>query len=118
MRGKAVIVLLLAAVATAGCSASQLKAQKDNSWSHMPQALPDSYDSNPGGYAHPLRPVAFLLNPIGVALDYALVRPFHLLAGLAPEWFGLTADDGQNYHDHFPELVVSRDTPATYPQVQ
>ena len=108
---RCLIVLVLAVLVAAGCAASDLKARKDAAWSHVPQALPDGLDPNAGGYGHPLRAVAFVLHPIGVALDYVLVRPFYMLAGLAPEWFGLTAEDGQRYQSHFPELVVPRDAP-------
>src|SRR5262249_56515278 len=85
MRGKVLAVLLLAGLIGAGCSAAQLKANKDNSWNDFPRALPDSYDGNPGGYGHPFRGLAFALSPVGVALDYVLIRPFYLLGGLAPE---------------------------------
>ena len=114
MRAKVLTVLLLAALVAAGCAASELKARKDNAWSHVPQAMPDALDSNPGGYAHPLRLVAFLAHPFGVALDYALVRPFYLLGALAPEWFGVTAEDGQRYQQHFPELVSPKDAPRRF----
>ena len=34
----------------------------------------DEYDDS---QAYPLRVVAYLINPIGVGLEYALFRPFH-----------------------------------------
>jgi len=114
MRGKILAVLLLAALIGAGCSAAQLKANKDNSWNDFPRALPDNYDGNPGGYGHPFRGLAFALSPVGVALDYVLIRPFYLLGGLAPEWFGLTAEDAQRYHQHLPELVTPQNTPRRW----
>jgi hypothetical protein len=112
MRAKPLIVLLLAAALGAGCSASQLQARKDNAW--FSTALPDEQNSNPTGYAHPLRPAAFVLYPVGVALDYALVRPFYLMAGLAPEWFGLTVDDAQKYQQHLPVLVAPQTAPQRF----
>jgi hypothetical protein len=66
------------------------------------------------GYGHILRPVALLLSPIGVALDYVVMRPLHMLGGLAPEWFGLTTDDAQTYQSHMPELTISRDAPRRF----
>jgi hypothetical protein len=66
------------------------------------------------GYAHPLRGVAFVLHPIGTALDYALVRPFYMLGGLAPEWFGLTVEDGQDFQAHYPELQIPRNSPRRF----
>jgi hypothetical protein len=135
MRVRHLAMGLLVALVSVGCAASQLKAQKDNAWSHVPQALPDAtewhhpylqtmsklpdpayagHNPNPGGYAHPFRGPGFVLHPFGVALDYVLVRPFYMLAGLAPEWFGLTAEDARRYQSHLPELVNSRESRWTY----
>jgi hypothetical protein len=111
MRVSKLIVLVLVAGLALGCSASQLKAQKDGAWSFVPRALPDTHEANPGGYGHPLRALAFAAHPFGVALDYALVRPFYMLGGLAPEWFGLTVEDGQRFQSHFPELVAPQSSP-------
>ena len=117
MRAKRLIVLLLACSVVAGCAASQLKARKDNAWLDVSQSMPDRQDANSGSYAHPLRGAAFVLYPVGVVLDYVLVRPFYLLAGLAPEWFGLATDDAQDYQAHFPELSNSRDAPGKFPRI-
>lgn len=114
MRARGLVFMLLAALVLAGCAGSELKARKDAAWAHVPQALPDTHDPNPGGYGHILRPIAFLLHPVGVAFDYALARPFYMLGGLAPEWFGLTAEDGQRYQQHFPELTIPRDAPRRF----
>jgi hypothetical protein len=114
MRGKILAVLVLAALIGAGCSAAQQKSNKDASWNDFPRALPDNYDPNPAGYGHPFRGAAFVLSPIGVALDFVLVRPFYLLGGLAPEWFGFTAEDGQRYHQHLPEIVTPQSTPRRW----
>ncbi len=115
MRVGVVTVLVLATLVGAGCAGSTLKAQKDNAWSTLPQALPDDYAANPTGYGHPLRGPAFVLYPVGVVLDYVLVRPFYLLGSLAPEWFGLTVDDAQKYQAHLPELAIPRDAPRRFP---
>ena len=80
----------------------------------MPQALPDTLRESPEGYAHPYRLTAFLLHPVGVALDYVIARPFYMLAGLAPEWFGLTVEDAKRYQEHYPELVIPRDSPRLH----
>jgi hypothetical protein len=126
------IILVVAAALGVGCSASGLKARKDDGWAPVSQTLPDGqYIHNPSlptlsklpdptwvgsapvpsAYGHPFRPLGFVFHPIGVALDYALVRPFYMLGGLAPEWFGLTADDAQGYQGHMPELTISKDAP-------
>ena len=117
MRAKMLTVLLLPVVLGAACSASQLKAQKDDAWSHFPQALPDNQNAAAAGFGHPLRGAAFVLHPIGVVLDYALVRPFYLLAGLAPEWFGLSVDDGQKYQEHLPEFGEPKTSPQKFQSI-
>ena len=114
MRGKALAVLLLAALIGVGCTAGQLKAQKDDSWNWVPKGLPDTPEPSSGGYGHPFRAAAFALHPVGVALDYALARPLYLLGSLAPEWFGFTVEDGQRYHDHHPEVLTPRNSPRRF----
>ena len=135
MHARELIILALAGAVVAGCSGSTLKARKDDAWSHVSQTLPDGEwiynpslptlsklpdpqwvgaDPVPNNYGHPFRPVALLLSPIGVALDYVLMRPLYMLGGLAPEWFGLTSDDAQGYQGHMPEFVISKDAPRRY----
>ncbi len=111
MRARGFVVLVLAAAVAVGCSPAQLKAQKDGAWSFVPRGLPDGHDPIPNGYGHPLRPLGFVLHPLGVALDYALVRPFYMLAGLAPEWFGLTVEDAQRFQSHHWELITPQNAP-------
>jgi hypothetical protein len=111
MRARRLLVLVLVASVALGCSAATLKSQKDGAWSFVPRALPDDYDALPNGYAHPLRPVGFLAHPIGVALEWVLVKPFYMLAGLAPEWFGLTVEDAQKFQSAWPELVTPQNAP-------
>jgi hypothetical protein len=132
MGTRRLILLTVIAALGLGCAANELRARKDDGWSHVSQALPDGeyiynpslptlstlpdprwvgYASVPSGYGHPFRPLGFVLYPIGVALDYALVRPFYMIGGLAPEWFGLTTDDAQVYQSSMPELTISRDAP-------
>lgn len=45
-------------------------------------ALADDYDSKAAG--HPLRILAYVVHPIGVALDYLLLRPAHWLSQQEP----------------------------------
>jgi hypothetical protein len=132
MGARTLIILVVAAALGASCSANNLKAQKDDGWGRVSQTLPDGkyiYNpslqtlsnlpdptwvgsaSTPSAYGHPFRPLGFFFHPIGVALDYAVVRPLHMLGGLAPEWFGLNADDAQGYQGHMPELTISKDAP-------
>ena len=47
-----------------------------------PVAQADPHDSERS--AHPVRIIAYLLHPIGVVLDYALLRPAHWLGHQEP----------------------------------
>ena len=44
--------------------------------------LADEYDEDSAG--HPLRIVAYVLHPVGVAIDYLILRPAHWLASQEP----------------------------------
>jgi hypothetical protein len=114
MHARVLVVLLLAALVAVGCSAAQLKSQKDGAWSIFPRALPDTYEPLPSAYGHPFRAPAYVLHPVGVVLDWVLVRPFYLLASLAPEWFGLTTEDVQRYQESLPELVTPQNAPRRF----
>lgn len=132
MRSRHLIILVVAAAVGMGCSANGLQARKDDGWARVSQSLPDGeyihnpslphlsklpdptwvgFSSNPNAYGHPFRPVGFVLYPIGVALDWVVMKPFYMLGGLAPEWFGLNADDAHGYQGHMPELGISKDAP-------
>ena len=45
-------------------------------------ALADEYNDERSG--HPLRIVAYLVHPIGVFLDYLILRPFHWVGSHEP----------------------------------
>ena len=45
-------------------------------------AAADDYDPERSG--HPLRILAYALHPVGVLLDYAVMRPFHWLGSQPP----------------------------------
>lgn len=42
----------------------------------------DEYDASKSG--HPLRMIAYALHPVGVLIDYVLLRPAHWLGSLEP----------------------------------
>lgn len=132
MQTRKLVMLALVGAVVMGCSANDLKARKDDSWSRLPQTLPDGrhihnpslptlstlpdptwvgHDPVPSAYAHPFRPLGMALYPFGVAFNWAVVKPLYMLGGLAPEWFGMTTDDALGYHSHMPELVISKDAP-------
>ncbi len=54
-----------------------------------------AHDHDPEDAAHPVRIVAYLLHPIGVILDYLLVRPAHWIVSHEPmqTLFGHDPDD-------------------------
>ena len=129
---KLLVVAVAAAALAAGCSASALKSQKEDGWARVSQTLPDGkyiynpsvptlsslpdpswigYDATPNAYGHMFRPLGLVFYPIGVALDWAIMRPLYMLGGLAPEWFGLDTDDAHTYQGHMPELFISKDAP-------
>ncbi len=45
-------------------------------------AAADKYDATEAG--HPLRIIAYIVHPVGVALDYLLLRPAHWLVSHEP----------------------------------
>jgi hypothetical protein len=45
-------------------------------------AAADSYDESNSG--HPLRMIAYVLYPVGVVIDYVLLRPAHWLVSREP----------------------------------
>ena len=45
-------------------------------------ALADEYDDDMAG--HPLRIIAYVLHPVGVAIDYLIMRPAHWLVSHEP----------------------------------
>jgi hypothetical protein len=45
-------------------------------------ALADEYDDQKSG--HPLRMVAYVLHPVGVILDYLILRPAHWIGSHEP----------------------------------
>ncbi|MBM3335514.1 hypothetical protein FJY63_12710 [Candidatus Sumerlaeota bacterium] len=51
--------------------------------SAAPPARAHDYDR--GNSDHPLRYVAYLVNPVGMALEYSIARPIHYLAS-QPYW--------------------------------
>ena len=112
------ILVLAAAFWAAGCAVS--KGMPDGEYINNPALptlsnLPDpswgGSSPTPSAYGHPLRPVGLLLSPIGVALDWVLMKPLYMLGGVAPEWFGFTADDSQTYHAHMGQPIEAKDAP-------
>lgn len=68
-------------------------------------AAADEYDSSNAG--HPVRFVAYLLHPVGVLIDYVLLRPAHWLVSHEPmkTIFGHQGDT----HEHDSETYLRED---------
>jgi hypothetical protein len=62
-------------------------------------AAADEYDSSNAG--HPVRLVAYLLHPVGVLIDYVLLRPAHWLVSNEPmkTIFGHEGRSSSHQHD-------------------
>jgi hypothetical protein len=97
----AMVLLLAAALGASGC-AGPIRAT-DTYPTPMPLDLPPQVDQgliSPGwDSGHPLRLAAFVLHPVGVALDLLVSQPFYLVTSQAPEVFGYTVQD-EMYYDH------------------
>ncbi|MBI3804083.1 MAG: hypothetical protein HY282_10020 [Nitrospirae bacterium] len=80
---------LLSALLLAGCAGKQRTVDLHTA----PVAQASDTPANATSYGHPFRLVAFVLHPVGVALDYLIVRPVYYVASLAPGLFGYTPED-------------------------
>ena len=118
MGKRQLMFLVLAAAVCVGCAVS--KGMPDGEYITNPSlpslsTLPDpswvGSTPTPSAYGHPFRPVGLVLHPIGVALDWVLMKPLYMLGGLAPEWFGFTVDDSQTYHAHMGTTLETKDAP-------
>lgn len=92
-------LVALAVILTAGCAARHQDDLSMEGSSGMYSALDATAQvySNPRAQApvedNPWRWAGFLGHPIGVALDYAVNRPFYALASAFPYIFGYTSED-------------------------
>lgn len=118
MRARHLTILMLVTAVCVGCAVS--RGMPDGEYISNPSlptlsTLPDptwvGSTPNPSAYGHPFRPLALVLNPIGMTLDYVFMRPLYMLGGLAPDWFGFTVDDAQTYHKHIGEPMDAKDAP-------
>lgn len=81
--------LLLSMALTAGCAGKQKTENLARTDITQRADIPASATS----YGHPFRLVAFVLHPVGVLLDYVVIRPIYYVASVAPSLFGYTAED-------------------------
>lgn len=81
--------LLLVSVLSTGCAGKQ----RSDNFQPMQTAQRADASADAASYGHPFRLVAFVLHPVGVLLDYVIVRPIYYVASVAPSLFGYTAED-------------------------
>lgn len=81
--------LLLGLVLSGGCAGKQKTVDLYPAESAQRADTP----ANATSFGHPFRLVAFVLHPVGVLLDYVVVRPVYYVASLAPSLFGYTSED-------------------------
>jgi hypothetical protein len=121
MRSRQLTILMVLAAVCVGCAVS--KGQPDGMYINNPalpklSTLPDpsweGYSPDPSGYGAIFRPIALLLSPVAVALDYVLMRPLYMLGSTSPEWFGFSVDDAQAYHDHLPREPIDVNSAPRY----
>lgn len=81
--------LLLISILSTGCAGRQ----KSGDFHPMESTRHADPSASAASYGHPFRLVAFVLHPVGVLLDYVIIRPIYYVTSLAPGLFGYTAED-------------------------
>jgi hypothetical protein len=72
----------------------------------LPLGLEDGLIEPGWGGGHPLRIIALLVNPLGVAFDLLISQPAYMLGTVEPELFGYTVHD-ENYRRELEKLKYS-----------
>jgi len=92
-------MLLVAGLGLSGC-AGPIRSTETYP-TPMPLDLPIGIDEGlitPGwDGSHPMRLLAFIIHPLGVALDLLVQQPFYLVSSQLPEVFGYTVQDDVYY---------------------
>lgn len=90
-------MMLVAAVLVVGCASTQSGSQSYQAATSWPLDSLNYLFTDPVANApvddNPVRWLGFLLNPIGVVLDYGVNRPLYSLASGSPALFGYTPED-------------------------
>ena len=90
-------LMVLVAALTAGCASTHSDSQPYQAGTAWPlDSLNYLYTdpvANSPADDNPIRWLGFLLNPIGVLLDYGVNRPLYSLAASSPALFGFTPED-------------------------
>jgi hypothetical protein len=86
--------LLVAGLLVLGGCAGKQKVEKVEKADRTSQSgVTTEQDGLATAYGHPFRLIAFVVHPVGVLVDYVVVRPIYFIASLAPNLFGYTAED-------------------------
>lgn len=90
-------LMVLVAALTAGCATTHSDSQSYQAGTAWPLDSLNYLYTDPVATSpvddNPVRWLGFLLNPIGVALDYGINRPLYSLAASSPALFGFTPED-------------------------
>jgi hypothetical protein len=87
-----VVVLMIALLHFGGCAGKQKVQTADPSGEASQVAVSEEH-GGPTSHGHPFRLIAFVVHPVGVLIDYVVVRPIYWVASLAPGVFGYTSED-------------------------
>lgn len=94
---KLIGLVMVVALVSVGCAGNrELQApQQSTMYSSMDSTALVYSDTGAAAILqdHPLRWLGFALHPVGVAMDYALNRPFYNVASSLPGLFGFTSED-------------------------
>jgi hypothetical protein len=99
------VVLLAMALGLPACAGPMMSTEVHPTprYQDLPIGLEDGLISPGWGGGHPLRIIAFLVNPIGIALDLGVSQLSYLVASQEPELFGYTVHD-ENYRRELEKL--------------
>jgi hypothetical protein len=90
-------LMVLVGALTAGCASTHSDSQSYQAGTAWPLDSLNYLYTDPVATSpvddNPVRWLGFLLNPIGVALDYGINRPLYSLAASSPALFGFTPED-------------------------
>jgi hypothetical protein len=92
VRRLAPAVLLVGLLIWGGCAGKQ-KEEKVGQIDPRSEIEGTQKNGPSGGEGHPFRLIAFVIHPVGLLVDYVVVRPVYFIASLAPGLFGYTAED-------------------------
>ena len=97
------IAVVITAVLVAGCGASPRNSTASDTKYEPPASIYNTMDTTVMAYTdptaasplndHPYRWLAYVLHPIGQAVDYTINRPLYKLASSFDSLFGYTRED-------------------------